>query len=271
MNKSLVRVASILFPKQITSFAYQKLTNPQVYKLRENEIEILGQAQKELLRFYDFDIQLYTWKGGEKEILLIHGWEGQAGNFSDIIKALLADGFTVHAFDGPSHGFSSKGSTSIIEFIELVGVLIQKYKVEILLSHSFGGVAATVALNRNPQIKIKRYVLFTTPDRFQERIDEVSDAIGITDTVKKRLIAQLETQTKMKVEDINVSNFVRAVQVEKALILHDKNDRVIPFKIAENVNRKWPASELKAVEGSGHFRILRTPSIIREAIDFLNQ
>ena len=104
MNKSLVRVASILFPKQITSFAYQKLTNPQVYKLRENEIEILGQAQKETLRFYDFDIQLYTWKGGEKEILLIHGWEGQAGNFSDIIKALLADGFTVHAFDGPSHG-----------------------------------------------------------------------------------------------------------------------------------------------------------------------
>lgn len=271
MNKSLVRVASILFPKQITSFAYQKLTNPQVYKLRENEIEILDQAQKEILRFYDFDIQLYTWKGGEKEILLIHGWEGQAGNFSDIIKALLADGFTVHAFDGPSHGFSSKGRTSIIEFTELVAVLIQKYKVENLLSHSFGGVAATVALSRNPQIKIKRYVLFTTPDRFQERIDEVSNTIGITDTVKERLIGQLETQTKMKVEDINVSNFVRAVQVEKALILHDKNDRVIPFKIAENVNRNWPASELKAVEGSGHFRILRTPSIIREAIDFLNQ
>ena len=100
MKKLLVRIASNLFPYQITSFAYDQLTNPQVRKLRENELATLEKADKEKYKFKDFDIQLYTWKGGDKKVLLIHGWEGQAGNFSDLIEKLLADGFTVYSFDG---------------------------------------------------------------------------------------------------------------------------------------------------------------------------
>lgn len=101
MKKFLIGIASNLFPGMITSFAYKELTNPQVHKLRKNELATLEKATKEKYRFKGFDIQLYTWEGGDKKILLIHGWEGQAGNFSDIIEALLIQGYTVYSFDGP--------------------------------------------------------------------------------------------------------------------------------------------------------------------------
>lgn len=270
MNKNIVRIASILFPKAITSFAYNQLTNPQVRKLRDNEMKTLNKAEKETFKFKDFDIQLYTWKGGDKTILLVHGWEGQAGNFSDLIEILLKNDFTVYSFDGPSHGFSSKGSSSIFDFSDLVGVLIKKYNTKLLVSHSFGGVATTYALFANQDIEIDKYVLITTPDRFIERINEISRKVGITENVKQRLINRLEKEIKINVKTLNVSDFVKEINVNKSLIIHDENDRVIPLERSVKVHQNWKESELMVVNGTGHFRILRTEKVLDKVLDYLN-
>ena len=148
----------------MVSFAYNQLANPQIRKLRDNELRTLENAEQEDFPFQGFNIKLYTWKGGSKKVLLIHGWEGQAGNFSDLIESLIKYDYTIYSFDGPSHGFSSKGKTSLFEFTELVGVLIKKFEVTDLVSHSFGGVATTYALYNNPDIEIDKYALLTTPD-----------------------------------------------------------------------------------------------------------
>jgi pimeloyl-ACP methyl ester carboxylesterase len=270
MKKKIVKIASKIFPNTIASFAFDQLTNPQVHKLRQNELNTLDKADKKKFKFKDFDIQLYTWRGGDKEILLIHGWEGQAGNFSDLIEELLKNGYTVYSFDGPSHGFSSKGGTSLFEFSDLVGVLIRKFKVKFLASHSFGGVATTFALFNNQDLEIDKYVLITTPDKFTERIDDVSEMVGISQKVKTRLIQRLEKETKMDITTLNVSDFVKEVNVKQSIIIHDKNDRVIPIERSKNVHKNWDVCEFREVEGTGHFRILRTKEVIDGIIDYLN-
>lgn len=269
MKKVLIKIASRLFPKGVTSFAYNQLSNPQVRKLRNNELAILEQAEKEKYRFKEFDIQLYTWKGGEREVLLINGWEGQAGNFSDLIEELMRTGFTVHAFDAPSLGFSSKGSTSLFEFSELVGELIESYRVSNLISHSFGGVAVTYALYSRQELKIGTYILLTTPDKFTERIDDVSEMVGIGKNVKNLLKAKLRKETGLDPDMLNVSEFVKQINVERSLIIHDRGDKVIPISRSRNVHRNWSCSEFLEVEGTGHFRILRTKRVIDSVIDFL--
>ena len=269
MRKRFINIASRLFPRTISDFAYKQLTNPQIRKLRENELATLAKAQKEKFDFKGFKIQLYTWKGGNKTVLLIHGWEGQAGNFSDLIDLLLAHNYTVYAFDGPSHGFSTKGSTSLFEFTELVGLLIKRFQVKSLVSHSFGGVATTYALYNNQDIAIDNYVLLTTPDKFSERIDDVSHAVGITLNVKQRLIARLEKETGLPIDTLNVSDFVEQIKVKRAIIFHDKNDKVIPIERAKNVFKNWNNCEFKEVEGTGHFRILRTTEVLEQAVRFL--
>ncbi len=271
MKKLLVRIASNLFPNQITSFAYNQLTNPQVRKLRENELAILERADKEKYVFKSFKIQLYTWKGGDNKVLLIHGWEGQAGNFSDIIERLLESRYTVYSFDAPSHGFSSKGRTSFFEFSELVGILISKYKVRNLVSHSFGGVATTYALFNNKDLEIEKYVLLTTLDKFTERIDDVSEMVGITEKVKSKLIRKLEEETNINVRTLNVSEFVKSINVKQSIIIHDKNDKVVPISRSMNVHKNWSASEFKAISGTGHFRILRTEHVIDLVLEYLKK
>lgn len=268
MRKTLIKIASNIFPGFVVSFAYDQLTNPQIRKLRENELQTLEKADKENFSFKGFDIKLYTWQGGDKKILLIHGWEGQAGNFSDLIESLIKNGFTIYSFDAPSHGFSSKGETSLFDFIELVGVLIRKFSVRNLVSHSFGGVATTYALSNNQDLEIDKYVLLTTPDKFIERIDDVADTVGISSSVKNRLIEKLENEIKLDVRSLNVSEFVKSVNVKKSIIFHDKNDKVIPIARALNVHENWKASEFKEIYGTGHFRILRTDTVIADVIEF---
>jgi pimeloyl-ACP methyl ester carboxylesterase len=260
---------STFFPNQVTDFAYQQLSNPQIKKLRPNELSVLDRSEKEKFTFGDFEIQTYKWQGGDKKVLLIHGWEGQAGNFAELIEKLVANHFTVYAFDGPSHGFSSKGPTSLFEFTQLVGVLIRKYEVSKLVSHSFGGVATTFALSNNLDLKIDKYVLLTTPDTFLERIEDVSAQIGITEKVKNKLIKRLETETLLDVRGLGVSTFVKTINVGKSLIIHDKNDTIIPIQRSRNVYNNWEACEFLEIEGTGHFRILRTNFVLEKTLEFL--
>lgn len=271
MQKQVVYFLSTLFPKMMSNMAYQKLTSPQIKKLREHELEMLDKAEKEKFQFDEFDIQLYRWGNPQHEkVLLIHGWEGQAGNFTDLIGKLLMQKYYVISFDAPSHGFSSKGKTSLFEFSYLVEELIQKFEVSKLVSHSFGGVATTFALYRNPEINIEKYVLITTPDKFSQRIDDVAKFVGVTDKVKRLLIDRLENELDIDVKSVSVSQFVKSINVNNAMIIHDKNDKVIPLFQSQSVANNWKNCELKTVEGTGHFRILRTESVLDEVVEFLN-
>jgi esterase/lipase len=272
MKKRLIGIVSSLFPSAFARVAYGKLTHPQVHKLRGHEISVLDKAHQEDFAYGEFQIKTYAWnETGKKEaILLVHGWEGQAGNFSDVVEEFIAADYRIFAFDGPSHGYSSKGSTSLFEFVELVNTMILKFEVKNIISHSFGGVATNYVLSANQTLEIDKYLLFTTPDKFSQRIDAVAAHVGVSSKVKDKLNTRLETELGMDISKLNVSEFVKNVKVKKALILHDKNDKVLPIEQSMNVDQNWKASSLEAVEGTGHFRILRTKSVLERAVAFFD-
>ncbi|MEM1000177.1 MAG: alpha/beta hydrolase [Bacteroidota bacterium] len=269
MNRSLIAGLSRIAPNLVVSLAYRQVTDPQIRKLRPHEDLTLDKARKSWLDFQGFRIRLYEWGEGDKEVLLVHGWEGQAGNFADLVECLLAAGYKIYAFDGPSHGYSSRGKTSQFAFTDLVAELIRKYRAPNIVSHSFGGVATTYALYRNPDLGVHKYALLTTPDRFQERIDDVAAAVGISEKVKNRLIQRLEKETGEEIERMNVSDFVRSIKVNQALIIHDENDKVIPIERSRNVHRNWEVCRFVPVTGTGHFRILRSEIVLDEVLKFL--
>lgn len=270
MIKKIIQLLSNLFPSLFVSIAFDKLANPQIRKLREREIEILKTSIQKDLPFQGFNIKTYHWKGNSDSILLIHGWEGQAGNFSDLILKLKEKDYNIYAFDAPSHGFSSKGNTSLMEFTQLVGELIQKYQVKKLISHSFGGVATTYALYQNLDLQIDKYALITTPDKFSERIDDVRIQYGISHKVIEKLKSRIEKDYKIKIAELNVSSFVKDIRVKDAMIIHDKNDKVVPIERSKNVYKNWQECKFKEIEGTGHFRILRDEKALDEIIRFIN-
>ncbi len=243
--------------------------NPQISKLREYEIQLLEKADQGDVSCGGFRIRTYKWGNGSKSILMIHGWEGQAGNFADIIPRLVSDGFSVYAFDGPAHGFSSKGEASIFAFIETLEFMIHTVKPSCLLSHSFGGVATTYVLSENPEIHIERYVLMTTPDRFTQRIQFISDQVGVSSKAISILVKRIEKKYNISVPDMNVSDFVKRVRVDRALILHDVADKVIPISQSQHVVDNWEVGRLESVRDTGHFRILRDEAVHEKVSAFL--
>ncbi len=242
---------------------------PQVSKLRDYEMKLLEDAVQDDISCGGFRIRTYRWGEGSKSILMVHGWEGQAGNFADIVPRLIDDGFCVYAFDGPAHGSSSKGEASIFAFMDTLTFMIHKIEPTYLLSHSFGGVATTYVLSRHPEFLIEKYVLMTTPDRFTERIQSISNQVGMSSKAISILIDRIEKKYNIYVPDMNVSDFVKRVNVKQALILHDENDSVIPLSQSQNVADKWDACRLQIVHGTGHFRILRDEVVLEKICTFL--
>ncbi len=56
-----------------------------------------------------------------------------------------------------------------------------------------------------------------------------------------------------------------------ALIIHDRDDRDIPWQEGEAVARAWPHARFLRTEGLGHRRILRDPDVIDRVVRFLVQ
>ncbi len=54
-----------------------------------------------------------------------------------------------------------------------------------------------------------------------------------------------------------------------ALIIHDEQDREIPFEGGEALSKVWKNSKLVRTNGLGHRRILRDSQVISKAVEYL--
>lgn len=256
--KPLFKLLDTFAPSFAAKEMYKVMSNPRQRKLKDFEAEILDRAQKERFRFRNFDIQTYAWgEPGNKSAFLIHGWEGHAGNFGALVDILLEKGYYVQAFDGPSHGQSSRGSTNMFDFADLVELLLAKYQPRTVISHSFGSVTSVMAMSRNPQLEIEQFIMLTTPHNFKNRIKEVSDFLGLSDRTVSEVVQLLEKETRMPIDEMNMAHYgAKLSHVKEALIVHSKSDKVISIESARYTHEYLPQSELIELDGLGHYGIL---------------
>lgn len=266
--KFLSKVAPGLLAKKLI----HQLHHPSVKKLRPHETTRLEESNQNLVHFKSHEVKCYSWKCTSNpslgEVVLVHGWEGQAGNFADFIPLLLDAGFDVFAFDAPGHGFTLSNDTSVFEFLEVVKFFLEQRKPQFLVSHSFGGVAVSNAL-AELDLKVKKYLLFTTPNSFGERIRDLSAKMGVSEKVVERVKHYFVEEQGFDLDALSVAQFVQKVDVKEALILHDENDGVIGIDQSETVAKVWPAARLHRIQGTGHFRILRDDRSLQLGKSFL--
>ncbi|MEO0403239.1 MAG: alpha/beta fold hydrolase [Bacteroidota bacterium] len=120
-------------PNFIVKKAMYALSHPKMRPLRPHEKALLESGMSKKESFRDHQIQTYHWPGEGKKVLLVHGWEGQTGNFAELIPRLQAVNYDVHAFDAPGHGNTVSNNTSFFEFRDWMTDLLSRWQ-QILLS-----------------------------------------------------------------------------------------------------------------------------------------
>ena len=189
MKKLLFVFLNRFFPSVTANMITQIMASPRVRPLKDFEEEVLEKAHKERVPYQQFEVQQYSWGNpSHPKVLMIHGWEGRAGNFGALVAILLQKGYHVIAYDAPAHGKSSRGKLSMFQVLSFVSEMIGTHQPEILISHSFGSVCAAFSLADHPDLMIRQWYMVTTPNNFKDRINDMALKFGLTKSTLNQLI-----------------------------------------------------------------------------------
>lgn len=266
--KQIFKILDFFAPGIAAKIAYRFMSNPRVRKLRDFEEDILEKSTQGRIPFKKFQVQSYTWgKEGNPIALLVHGWEGQSGNFGNLIDLLIKKGYQIVAYDAPSHGKSSKGATSMFEYTDFITEKIKVHKPAVIISHSFGSITTLLGLRRNAEFFLNQWIIVTTPFNFQDRIDQMKEQLGFTNRTVEKLVPLLEQDSEYTIEELNVGKTAPKLNnLGSSVIIHSEQDKVIPIDDARKVHRHLANSEMIELKNLGHYRILWSDEL-KEIID----
>lgn len=266
-----IKILSIISPKIASNFAIKLFCTPINKKLRDREIEILRLAESQNIAFEDTFIKKYTWGNGSKTALLVHGWESNAGSLGAFVKLLTENNYTVIGFDCPAHGQSGGKQTTLFRNSDAALLICNQIgHIDIAITHSFGSVVLMNAILLHKNISLDKLVMITTPNELQKAFDDFYNLLKINHRVKQRMEQKMEKQYNIKIKDMTASALCHQLHLKHAIIVQDKQDKVIPFYNAEIVAKNLKNCQLIRIENAGHYKILwdkRVVDLVKKEIN----
>ncbi|MGL5891336.1 MAG: hypothetical protein ACRC3B_15710, partial [Bacteroidia bacterium] len=116
----------------------------------------------------------------------------------------------------------------------------------------------------------KQFVLLSVPDSLFDVLNEFYDLLKIKPRQQDRIFKLFKVNFGSKISDLQVSRDAMRTNVEKAVLLHDRNDSQIPFANAEKVAAAWPMLKLIPLQDVGHYRMLWNEEVMKIVFDELN-
>ena len=263
-----------LSPKASSARAFRLFATPLNQKLRPAETEVMARARKHFTDFAGHRIALYSWElpaGTESRgrVLLVHGWEGNAGSLGGFVDVLNTAGYEVLAFDGIAHHQSGGKQTHVLQFSQLVKQLTESYGPQVLIAHSFGSAASVLALHSMYPAGVDKLVLLSTPDRIEDVITDFTTLMHFSAARKAHLIRYIEQKFGFPVERLTVSDLTPGIRPQ-VLLVHDSADRILPYTNALSVKKKNPQVQLQTLEKTGHYKMLWDAGVIGSVMEYVN-
>jgi pimeloyl-ACP methyl ester carboxylesterase len=198
--------------------------------------------------------------GSGRRVLMLHGWEGRATQFGPLASLLVPLGYELLALDAPAHGRSPGTQANLLQF---AGALLSAQEefgpFHAVVGHSMGGGAATLALARG--LRAERAVLLGAPASIAGVLARFGQHVGLPSAAQARFVAAIETHVGVAVDEVQV-DAVATRLTQPALVVHDRDDREVPFEDGVAIARAWRGANFLVTEGLGHRRVLRDESVL---------
>ncbi|MBW9121194.1 alpha/beta hydrolase [Microbacterium trichothecenolyticum] len=210
------------------------------------------------------DVDTYEWGDGPRTVVLSHGWNGRASQFSMLVRELVAEGYRVVSFDAPAHGASGGRRTYLVDWLGVFAALQERHGAfEAMVGHSFGGLATLVGVAGG--VDAARVVTIAAPADADLLLSQFQGMLGYPDAVATSM-QELFARRYFPGE---ADPFAWLSSVRRPLpagvpllVAHDHGDRVVPFGEAGRIIAANHGSRLLATQGLGHNRILTDDAVL---------
>ncbi|MEU1484825.1 alpha/beta fold hydrolase [Streptomyces sp. NPDC005752] len=228
---------------------------------------ILEQAAKEVEVVDGGKVVHYLWGEGERRILLVHGWAGNAGHLTVLADALVRAGCAVVVADLPGHGESEGERSSVIHFARAVEAADKRYgPFHAVVAHSMGAAATTYAMSRG--VTLERAVFINPISSYTSLWRRSGEVMQVSPEAIALVRSRAEEWLDISFDAIEPAVVARDF-TSRLLVVHDENDPESPITDSETLVAAWERGELMRVRDLGHTRVLRDDAVVRRAVDFL--
>ena len=219
-----INILSYVHPAKASRIAYKFFSEPRSGRLvKETLPGILKEADAEMITHNDFLFQLYTWKGNDIKVLLVHGWESNASRWEQFFPYLKKSGCTVIALDAPGHGLSSGVEFTMPRYAEFINVVVQRFKPQYLVGHSVGGATSLYFQSHFANDYIKKMVILGAPCDLDTLLTNYKGMLSLNSNVFQLLEKHFFEHFKIKTKEFSGSLFASKIKI-KGLIAHDVKD-----------------------------------------------
>jgi pimeloyl-ACP methyl ester carboxylesterase len=264
----LFTVVGPVFPRLMGRWAYALWFRTRRFPESGAGKRIASKAQRDTLMVDEIPVAVYSWGSGPI-VLFVHGWSGRGSQVAAFAEPLVAAGYQVMAIDAPGHGATPGDRTNILECAAALRAFKRRYgPVYGAITHSFGGMVLAYAMNNG--LSVKRVVCISVPAHVEYLLNGFVQTLGIPDAVVADMRRRMEARFPEGYWE-NISTVVNVRELDvPALIIHDENDRSVPWEQGKIIADAWPGARFLKTAGLGHGRILRNQAVVDAAVDFIN-
>lgn len=215
-------------------------------------------------------IAVETWGSGDP-VYLMHGWGGWRGQLGRFVTPLIEAGYRVVGLDAPSHGDSDPGvmgrgrGNGVELAAALRAVAADHGEPAAVVAHSFG--AATTATAIRDGLQVGRLVFVAPGVDPLTYVRAVAGIFGFGPRTFAGLVGRVERFARRPLSDFDPRTL--AGDRPPVLIIHDRQDKEVPYAEGVSLAEAWPTAELLTTDGLGHQRILRDDAVIGQAVEFI--
>ncbi|EDP72042.1 hypothetical protein FBALC1_13112 [Flavobacteriales bacterium ALC-1] len=262
-----LNATSYISSKYASKKAVNLFSSPRKGRYTEQQKHIISSALFEELKYENINIATYRWAGKGKTVLLAHGWESNASRWEYILNDLKTQDYNIIALDAPAHGRSGGKQFNAVLYSECLNVVIKKFKPDVLIGHSVGGMASVFSIHNHKLPSIKKLVLLGAPAHFTGVFSRYKTMMSYNNRISNGLDKVVLERFGKTVDYFSTANFTESIDA-KGLIIHDKKDRIIPYEDAQLIDNRYKNAELITTTGFGHG--LKDKSLIPKIIGFIN-
>tara|TARA_Y100000590_G_scaffold281237_1_gene316009 strand:+ start:43783 stop:44706 length:924 start_codon:yes stop_codon:yes gene_type:complete len=266
--KKVISTVSGINPMLGANLGLRVFSTPFARKKRKNAFPTGTRVSNRVLN--DKRVTIYKYGRSIRKVLLVHGWEGAASDFSHFFEPLVQNGYEVVAIDLPGHGNSPKSRLNAIMAGEIIRELeINNGPYSAIVAHSFGAFSTGYALSKFKELENIPFVSVGSPNKLTSILKNFSSLIGFNKLQSDYLFSKIEKDLNIRINEFEQGKFLK-VHNGPVLVVHDKLDKQVPFKVVNEIKGETIYPKFLLTEGLGHNRILRDRETIGEVLKFLN-